>query len=216
MTETPNGLTETSNGLTKTTIGLLRHGQTNWNIDFRLQGVTDIPLNETGIAQAKLAGQVLAKNSDQVWESILSSPLSRARDTAVMVGEALGIEGVDIEELLLERSFGEAEGLSHEEWRSKYPDTNHVPGGESVDQLEARSWVLLQHLADKFRGQRVLTVSHGALIRTLLRLVSAGAYPREGERLGNACLSIFEHTDETGWTVAHYEPRTLGVEIEAR
>ncbi|MBP7818832.1 MAG: histidine phosphatase family protein [Rhodoluna sp.] len=198
--------------MTKTTIGLLRHGQTNWNIDFRLQGITDIPLNETGIEQARVAGQVLAESgaAGQTWDLILSSPLSRARDTAVMVGEAIGIPGVSIEELLLERSFGEAEGLTHEEWKAKYDDTNHVPGGETLEQLEARAWVLLQRLLDHHEGKRVLTVSHGALIRTLLRLVSEGEYPREGERLGNACLSIFEHTLETGWKIASYRPQTLG------
>jgi broad specificity phosphatase PhoE len=198
--------------LTKTVIGLLRHGQTNWNIDFRLQGVTDIPLNETGIAQAKTAGAVIADLAQQgeVWDLLLSSPLSRARDTAVMVGEAIALEGVTIEELLLERSFGIAEGLSHEEWKAQFADTNHVPGGESLEALEARAWVLLQHLLDRHQGKRVLTVSHGALIRTLLRLVSQGEFPREGERLGNACLSVLEHTDESGWRVARYEPKTLG------
>ena len=198
--------------MTKTVVGLLRHGQTNWNIDFRLQGVTDIPLNETGIEQARIAGEVLAKSAEegQVWDLVLSSPLSRARDTAVMVGEAVGIPGVSIEELLLERSFGEAEGLSHEEWKAKYNDTNHVPGGETLEQLEARAWILLQRLLDYHEGKRVLTVSHGALIRTLLRLVSDGEYPREGERLGNACLSIFEHSVETGWQVTRYQPQTLG------
>lgn len=198
--------------MTKTTIGLLRHGQTNWNIDFRLQGITDIPLNETGIEQARVAGQVLAETgaAGQTWDLILSSPLSRARDTAVMVGEAIGIPGVSIEELLLERSFGEAEGLTHEEWKAKYNDTNNVPGGETLEQLEARAWVLLQRLLDHHEGKRVLTVSHGALIRTLLRLVSEGEYPREGERLGNACLSIFEHSLETGWNIASYRPQTLG------
>jgi broad specificity phosphatase PhoE len=197
--------------LTKTTIGLLRHGQTNWNIDFRLQGVTDIPLNETGIEQARIAGAVLADLSlqGQPWDLILTSPLSRARDTAVMVGEAIGIPGVSVEELLLERSFGEAEGLSHEEWKSTYNDTNHVPGGETLEQLEARAWILLQRLVDHHEGKRVLTVSHGALIRTLLRLVSKGEFPRDGERLGNACLSIFEHSPERGWTVLSYEPKTL-------
>ncbi|MEY3846552.1 MAG: hypothetical protein RJA66_819 [Actinomycetota bacterium] len=197
--------------MTKTTIGLLRHGQTNWNIDFRLQGVTDIPLNETGIEQARIAGAVLADLSlqGQPWDLILTSPLSRARDTAVMVGEAIGIPGVSVEELLLERSFGEAEGLSHEEWKSKYNDTNHVPGGETLEQLEARAWILLQRLLDHHEGKRVLTVSHGALIRTLLRLVSKGEFPRDGERLGNACLSIFEHSPERGWTVLSYEPKTL-------
>jgi uncharacterized phosphatase len=199
--------------LTKTVIGLLRHGQTNWNIDFRLQGVTDIPLNETGIAQAKVAGEVIANAADDGndWDVILSSPLSRARDTAVMVSEALGVPGISIEELLLERSFGEAEGLSHEEWKAKYNDTNHVPGGETLEQLEARAWVLLQRLLEQHEGKRVLTVSHGALIRTLLRLVSNGEFPREGERLGNACLSVFEHSLETGWIVASYEPKTLAL-----
>ena len=199
--------------MTKTTIGLLRHGQTNWNIDFRLQGVTDIPLNETGIIQAKTAGLALATKAEAglTWDAILSSPLSRARDTAVMVGEALEMPGIDIEELLLERSFGEAEGLSHEEWKAKYSDTNHVPGGETLEQLEARSWVLLQRLLDHHEGKNVLTVSHGALIRTLLRMVSNGEFPREGERLGNACLSILEHSPESGWVVASYEPKTLTV-----
>jgi broad specificity phosphatase PhoE len=199
--------------LTKTVIGLLRHGQTNWNIDFRLQGVTDIPLNATGIEQARIAGQVLSQNAsiDESWDLVLSSPLSRARDTAVMVGDAIGIPGVSIEDLLLERSFGEAEGLSHEEWKAKYNDTNHVPGGETVDQLEARAWILLQRLLDQHEGKRVLTVSHGALIRTILRLVSQGEYPREGERLGNACLSILEHSLETGWKVTRYQPQTLGL-----
>jgi uncharacterized phosphatase len=199
--------------LTKTVIGLLRHGQTNWNIDFRLQGVTDIPLNETGIEQARTAGQVIAKSAHEgnSWDLILSSPLSRARDTAVMVSEALGVSGISIEELLLERSFGEAEGLSHEEWKAKYDDTNHVPGGETLEQLEARAWILLQRLLDQHEGKRVLTVSHGALIRTLLRLVSKGEFPREGERLGNACLSIFEYSLETGWVIASYEPKTLAL-----
>lgn len=199
--------------MTKTVIGLLRHGQTNWNIDFRLQGVTDIPLNETGIEQARTAGQVIAKSTHEgnSWDLILSSPLSRARDTAVMVSEALGVSGISIEELLLERSFGEAEGLSHEEWKAKYDDTNHVPGGETLEQLEARAWILLQRLLDQHEGKRVLTVSHGALIRTLLRLVSKGEFPREGERLGNACLSVFEHSLEAGWVIASYEPKTLAL-----
>ena len=197
--------------MTKTVIGLLRHGQTNWNIDFRLQGVTDIPLNETGIEQAKVAGKALAEAAaaGQTWDLILTSPLSRARDTAVIVSESIGVSRLDVEELLLERSFGEAEGLSHEEWKATYNDTNHVPGGETVEALEARAWILLQRLLDHHSGKRVLTVSHGALIRTLLRLVSQGEFPREGERLGNACLSIFEHTDETGWLVSSYEPKTL-------
>ncbi|MFM6966406.1 MAG: histidine phosphatase family protein [Rhodoluna sp.] len=197
--------------MTKTVVGLLRHGQTDWNIDFRLQGVTDIPLNETGIQQAKDAGQALAEAAGfgAIWDVILTSPLSRARDTAEMVGAALEISTFDVESLLLERSFGEAEGLSHEEWKAKYNNPNHFPGGETVEELEARAWVLLERLVAGYAGQRVLTVSHGALIRTLLSLVSNGQYPRDGERLGNACLSVFEHTPNGGWVVTSYEPKTL-------
>lgn len=191
--------------MTKTIIGILRHGQTDWNIDFRLQGVTDIPLNETGIAQARDAAEVIEPNE---WDLILTSPLSRARATAEIVAEVNGFAEALIEPLLLERSFGEAEGMTHEEWRAKYADTNVVPGGESLADLEARANLLLDTLANKYRGQKVLAVSHGALIRILLRIVSIGEFPRDGERLGNASMSVFVH-DESGWRIERYEPRTL-------
>lgn len=191
--------------MTKTIIGLLRHGQTDWNIDFRLQGVTDIPLNETGIAQSRDAAQVIDAKD---WDLVISSPLSRAKDTAKIVAEENDLGKVSIEELLLERSFGEAEGLSHEEWRAKYADSNSVPGGESLPDLEHRANRLLQTLATKYAGKRVLAVSHGALIRVLLRIVSKGEFPRDGERLGNACLSVFVH-EQGSWRVQTYEPRTL-------
>lgn len=191
--------------MTKTIIGLLRHGQTDWNIDFRLQGVTDIPLNETGIAQSRDAAQVIDAKD---WDLVISSPLSRAKDTAKIVAEENDLGKVSIEELLLERSFGEAEGLSHEEWRAKYADSNSVPGGESLPDLEHRANRLLQTLATKYAGKRVLAVSHGALIRVLLRIVSQGEFPRDGERLGNACLSVFVH-EQGAWLVQTYEPRTL-------
>lgn len=195
--------------MTKTVIGLLRHGQTDWNIDFRLQGVTDIPLNETGIGQARLAAEMISAAD---WDLILTSPLSRARDTAKIVADAHGFSDFRVEPLLLERSFGEAEGLGHDEWRAKYADTNSVPGGETLVELEARSWRLLESFVENYSGQRILAVSHGALIRKLLGLVSQGEFPREGERLGNASMSIFEH-DASGWRVARYEPRTLHPEL---
>jgi broad specificity phosphatase PhoE len=191
--------------LTKTVVGILRHGQTDWNIDFRLQGVTDIPLNETGIAQARDAAAVIDPAD---WDLILTSPLSRARDTAQIVAELNSFGQVLIEPLLLERSFGEAEGLGHEEWKEKYADTNAVPGGESLTQLEARAKLLLEKLASDHHGKRVLAVSHGALIRKLLRIVSAGEFPRDGERLGNASMSVFVH-DGASWSIERYEPRTL-------
>ncbi len=191
--------------MTKTILGLLRHGQTDWNIDFRLQGVTDIPLNETGIQQAHVAAQAL---NGEDWDVVLTSPLSRARDTAAIVISRAGLPEALVEPLLLERSFGEAEGLKHDEWRATYPNTNEVPGGETIEALEIRAWQLLDEILKNHAGRRILTVSHGALIRKLLGMVSLGEFPREGERLSNASLSVFVH-DSSGWQIQSYEPGML-------
>lgn len=193
--------------MTNTVVGLLRHGQTDWNIDFRLQGVADIPLNKTGIAQAETAGKLIDGND---WDVLLSSPLSRAMATAEIVAKSAGFDLIHAEPLLLERSFGEAEGLLYEEWKAKYEDTNQVPGAETLEALEARALLLLDKLAFEFAGQRVLTVSHGALIRKLIRIVSNKTLPREGERLGNASLSILVHADGV-WSIADYAPATLQI-----
>lgn len=189
--------------MTKTTIALLRHGQTDWNIDFRLQGTSDIPLNETGLAQARAAAEAISSQ----WDVIVSSPLDRAVKTAQIVAERHALGELQIEPLLLERSFGEAEGMLYTEWREKFSDSK-VPGGESIEELEARCHRLLEHLASKYRGKRVLTVSHGALIRKLLNIASNGRLPRDGERLGNASMSVLVHDGEV-WSIERYAPETL-------
>jgi uncharacterized phosphatase len=192
--------------LTETQFGLLRHGQTDWNINFLLQGVTDIPMNETGLAQVKLAAQAIRAND---WDVVLTSPLSRARQTAEIIAAHVGFDQIVENELLIERSFGEAEGLSHEQWRAKYSNLDEIPGGESRTQLAARSQLLLDLVASEFKGKRVLAVSHGALIRGLLSIASNNELPRDGERLGNASLNIMSHL-ESSWKVERYslEPLT--------
>ncbi len=191
--------------MTRTTIGLLRHGQTDWNIDFRLQGTSDIPLNETGRDQALLAGRVIDAND---WDVLLTSPLSRAKETAEIVATEAGFDTLIVEPLLLERSFGEAEGMKHEDWKVAYGEGTPIPGGESLEDLRVRCWQLLEHLAHTYPGRRVLVVSHGALIRKVIKLVSKGTLPREGERFGNASLSLISHS-ETEWSIEDYNPKTL-------
>jgi broad specificity phosphatase PhoE len=195
--------------MVETVLGLLRHGQTDWNIDFRLQGVTDTPLNETGIAQAKDAAAAI--NPDH-WDAVITSPLIRAKVTAEIVADKNNFSQPDVEPLLIERSFGEAEGLMHDQWVARYSNTNEVPGGESLADLEQRANLLLSTLATSHRGKRVIAVSHGALIRVLLRIASDGEFPREGERLGNACLNVLFHDDQR-WQVRSYEPRTLHLDL---
>jgi uncharacterized phosphatase len=191
--------------LPETLFGLFRHGQTDWNINFLLQGVTDIPMNQTGIEQVKLAAQAIKRDD---WDLILTSPLGRARQTAEIIYDQVGFDEVLEEQLLIERSFGEAEGLSHEQWKQKYSNLDEIPGGESRTQLAIRSGVLLDNVSKQFAGKRVLAVSHGALIRTLIAIASQDELPREGERLGNASLNVVAH-EESSWRVVNYQLEPL-------
>ena len=184
----------------ETLFGLFRHGQTDWNINFLLQGVTDIPMNQTGIEQVKLAARAIRRDD---WDLILTSPLGRAKQTAEIINDQVGFDHVLEEQLLIERSFGEAEGLSHEQWREKYSNLDEIPGGESRTQLAIRSQVLLDSVSEQFAGKRILAVSHGALIRTLIAIASKDELPRDGERLGNASLNIVGH-EGNSWRVVDY------------
>jgi len=191
--------------LTNTHLGLLRHGQTDWNINFLLQGVTDIPMNQTGIEQVKLAAKAIRAED---WDVVLTSPLSRARQTAEIIASQHGYTEIIEQELLIERSFGEAEGLSHEQWRAKYSNLDVIPGGESRTQLAERSRLLLETISQELAGKRVLAISHGALIRTLLAIASNNELPRHGERLGNASLNVVKHSDNS-WQVVNYSLEPL-------
>ena len=187
--------------MTNTHIGLFRHGQTDWNVNFLLQGLTDIPMNATGISQVRAAARAINKDD---WDIILTSPLGRARQTAEIIGEELGFQNVLEQELLIERSFGEAEGLAYGQWKSRYSNLDVIPGGESKSDLIARSELLLETLRASHPGQRILAISHGALIRTVLSISSKNELPREGERLGNASLNIVSHLEDS-WMVTKYD-----------
>jgi broad specificity phosphatase PhoE len=192
--------------MTKTTIGFVRHGQTDWNLELRLQGASDIDLNEVGIAQAESAAKVI-KATD--WDVVVSSPLSRAVDTARIIAAGINQSDVEIEPLLVERSFGEAEGMLHEQWHEKYGNHTPAPGAESLEELATRGWLLLERLVLLHPGKRVLAISHGAMIRKILNLLSDGKYPLAGDRFGNLSLNIVSF-DETRWNVDHYDPSTIG------
>lgn len=171
----------------------------------RLQGISDIPLNETGHAQAQVAAEILSTGQ---WNQVISSPLSRAKVTAQYVSDALGLGDFNVHDLLLERSFGIAEGSSYEEWRERLQAGIHAEGAESIEDLEIRVKLLLEELALKYEGKSVVAVSHGALIRKLIGIVSAGEFPREGERFGNASLTKIIH-DGSSWQILEYNPETL-------
>jgi broad specificity phosphatase PhoE len=191
--------------LTNTHFGLFRHGQTDWNINFLLQGVTDIPMNATGIEQVRTASKALRRDD---WDLVLTSPLGRARETAEIIAEQAGFDQILKMDLLIERSFGEAEGLDYDQWKAKYSSLDEIPGGESRTELIQRSQALLDTIEKNHPGKRILAISHGALIRTLLAISSNNELPRDGERLGNASLNVVSHLEAT-WSVTKYDLEPL-------
>jgi probable phosphoglycerate mutase len=185
---------------------VLRHGQTNWNLDARLQGSTDIPLNDTGREQARRAAEVLLGHG---VEKIVASPLSRALETAQIVGQTLGLETVtDIR--LIERHFGLFEGMTIDEVRfhrtemrafmnpkpdldgKHYPD-NAEPLGEVIDRVFA--------CVNEYRtGARTLFVCHGIPFRAITRKFLNEMYASP-----NAAPVRFEESDGA-WRMIALDP----------
>jgi probable phosphoglycerate mutase len=140
----------------------LRHGETDWNAQDFAQGSVDVPLNETGRAQARSAALLLRGREIR---SLVSSPLARARDTAATVAAQLGV-AVQVEDDLREASFGVQEGKPMAEWFPEWVKGRLTPdGGESFTALTARSVPVINRCLE--RPAVVLVVGHGAVFRAL-------------------------------------------------
>ncbi|GAA3208426.1 histidine phosphatase family protein [Microbacterium terregens] len=180
-----------------TLLTLVRHGETDWNRARRVQGSTDIPLNDTGRAQAKDAAAALRVQLDLSGglapPVVVSSDLSRARETAAIIADELGLPSPRAYPGMRERSYGDAEGVDADEFLTRWGDWHaaEIPGAEPWPQLRARG---LRALSDIVRDARrttapavgtVIVVTHGALIRELIRHATGGELPLVGERLAN-------------------------------
>jgi broad specificity phosphatase PhoE len=140
----------------------LRHGETDWNAKDLSQGNVDIPLNERGLAQARAAA-LLLRNRGIV--SIISSPLGRARVTADIVSEALGLP-VSVDPDLREASYGVKEGLTMDGWFPQWVTGEFTPeGAESFAALTDRSVTVLNRSLTN--PPVVLVVAHGAVFRAV-------------------------------------------------
>ena len=183
--------------ITLTTFALIRHGQTDWNAQRRLQGSTDIPLNDVGRGQARDAVAVL---SGYQWDAIVSSPLSRAAETADLIAAGLGLSVARRVPELTERRFGAAEGLQ----AGPELDKLRIPGGyrgaESEDEAACRGLDSLEGLAKEFRGRRVLVVANGTLIRVSL----SRAIGRTLQSIDNAVLNLAHHHAVDGWELEYF------------
>ena len=189
----------------------IRHGETAWNVDGRIQGHLDLPLNDRGREQARRLG--LALQEDDI-AAVYASDLSRALETAQEVARCHGLSVVT-DAGLRERGFGEFEGLSHADIRVRWPEQAErwrrrdpafgAPGGETLSTFYERSIATARRLAAGHPGQTIVLVAHGGVMDCLYRAgsrISLDA-PRSWA-LGNAAINRLLHTPQgftlIGWS----------------
>ncbi len=184
-----------------TVLTLIRHGETDWNRDRLIQGSTDIPLNDTGRQQARETGAALRAQPELVDADlppiVVSSDLSRARETAEIIAMQLGAASPRQYPGLRERAYGEAEGIDAAQFLERWGDWHsaEVPGAEPWPALRARGLAALDAVVnDAQRSDTplaasvvapIVVVTHGAMIRELIRHATDGELPLVGERLAN-------------------------------
>lgn len=173
---------------------IVRHGQTDWNVAGKVQGSTDIELNETGKEQAKQTAQKL---SDDPIDIIITSPLKRARKTAEIINETLKTELI-IEEELRERNFGKLEGKTRKEFDFKklWDDVNKIEYDtvEELDTLFTRVSKLMQRIEKEYKDKTVLLVTHGGItipIKCIMENIPRGT--EEIFRLGIGNCEVLEY-----------------------
>jgi len=161
-----------------TRICLVRHGETAWNAEKRIQGQTDIALDTSGLAQAEAAARWLAQHD---VAALYSSDLLRARQTAMRIAAAVNLP-LSLLPALRERRYGFFEGLTYDEARARHPEDYYAfetrdpdyafpDGGESLQQLHARVTGQLRCLAADHPGQTVVLVTHGGVLDIVNRFV---------------------------------------------
>ncbi|MFC7394916.1 histidine phosphatase family protein [Scopulibacillus cellulosilyticus] len=181
-------------------IWLIRHGETEWNKLKKVQGRQDIELNETGIAQANAVGKY-AQNVD--WDAIVTSPLKRTVKTAECIAANLNKPvPVYIEDDLIERHYGKAAGLTYEERLAIFKNQS-IEGMEELVDLEKRAWRLLDRLLNQWQGKRIMAVTHGGLIKTILSAVSKNTLKRDDIFVGNGSISSI-HYSNNDWHIDLY------------
>ena len=145
---------------------LVRHGETDWNREHRIQGHTDLPLNATGLEQARALADSLAATA---LTAVYSSDLSRALQTATAVATVHGL-AVQFDRDLREKNFGSWEGLTDTDIAERFP--NAVRGrwgdGETTDEVAARAVRAIERIRARHLTGAVLVVSHGGTLRAIL------------------------------------------------
>lgn len=171
-------------------IFLIRHGQTDWNLQKRFQGREDIPLNETGLQQAIECAEALKEEN---IKTIITSPLIRAKKTAEIIARHIGVNQVIEEEGIIERDFGKISGLSTEE-REAFYASGEPDDKEDWDELCQRMLASIHKYAE-LNHSNIAMVSHGASINCVLSVLSEGVTGTGKILLKNVCINIVHYHD---------------------
>ncbi|QDH19494.1 histidine phosphatase family protein [Saccharibacillus brassicae] len=171
-------------------IGLIRHGLTDWNAAGRIQGRSDIPLNDEGRRQAAKLAERLAED-EYAWDFVVSSGLLRAQETAEIIAGRLNLPLLEADPRLAERGFGQVEGMTQAEREARFgADWNlQDVGQEKLEALEERALAFIADLDVKYPDGSVLVVTHGGLLAQVYAALYKGRYT---DRIGNLSLTVLE------------------------
>lgn len=184
---------------------LVRHGQTEWNRVERFRGRVDVPLNQTGLAQAEMTGRRIADE----WQpaAIYAGPLSRTMRTAEAIGGCCQL-AVTLEQRLIDIDYGEWQGLSPDDVRERWPEAlsawynaphlARIPGGETLENLRLRTISAVHELAARHHDQTIVLVSHTVVNRIILLGVLGLGNERFWRLRQDTCaINVFEVEDRT-------------------
>lgn len=156
-----------------TTLCLIRHGQTDWNKKFLIQGRENNPLNEEGIIQAYITANLLL-NNDSNWDVIISSPLIRAVQTAEIIKDKLNLKSpIIINNNVIEREFGAAEGLTISEEVYDRINNDDYDNLETCKELQKRSMDTIIDIVKSFPNKKILIITHSHFIKGLLTQIDS-------------------------------------------
>ena len=173
---------------------LVRHGQTDWNTEGRIQGREDIELNDKGRMQAIECSEYLKQDK---WDFVVTSPLKRAKETANIISEKLNIEIQEVIDELIEKDFGIGSGMYVKEIIEGCGFDN-IPNMESRDELRKRCMNVIKIL-ETFEDKNVIVVTHAGVIHCIINII--GRYV-EIDKIKNGISNIIEFDNEN-WNVVY-------------
>lgn len=182
---------------------IIRHGQTDWNVQGRIQGRQDIPLNATGRRQAEDLARGMEKRP---VTAVYSSPQLRAMETARAIAGAQGVEVIMVPQLV-EIGYGAWEGRTSEDilttdWELyeawwQHPATVAPPGGETLSQVDERCRTAWDRIRGEITGDTAVVAHGGTLAHFIVHLLE-GQPEAEEIVVGNASITTMEYEPETG------------------